>query len=197
MRARSLAAWSLRSAGSCCSRSWMLTVRSTPLIGRRGRDFAAARESRPRPGVDLAVRLLRRVAAGGVDEHRLVGEPPVAVARAADAAHAAAAHLLGEREREAGVEQRGRLARARRADEDVPGQLVEEGAAVEHRPLACRRRRLQHADGLREALVQRRQLAVRRARPLGHAVDEGGVAALAASRGRTRAAAPTAGTGRR
>ncbi len=80
-------------------------------------------EAVPGAGVDRRVRFLRGVAAGGVDQHRLVGEPPVAVARAADAAHAGAAHLLGQREVQAGVDQRRGLARAGRADEDVPGQL--------------------------------------------------------------------------
>ena len=108
-----------------------------------GQQHAVDRPARPRlaqqreeavpraPASAVAVGLLRRVAAGGVDQHRLVGEPPVAVARAADAAHAAGAHLLGQREGEPGVEQRRRLARAGRADEDVPGQLVQVGAAPE------------------------------------------------------------------
>ena len=36
----------------------------------------------PAAAIGLGVRILRRVAAGGVDQHRFVGEPPVAIARA-------------------------------------------------------------------------------------------------------------------
>jgi hypothetical protein len=59
-----------------------------------------ARKPSHAAGIGRAVGLLHRVAAGGVDQHRLVGEPPVAVAGAADTAHARVAELLGERERE-------------------------------------------------------------------------------------------------
>jgi hypothetical protein len=60
------------------------------------------------------------VAARRVEEDGLVGEPPVAVARAADAADAAAAGIeVGEDE--AGVAERRGLAGAGRADHRVPG----------------------------------------------------------------------------
>ena len=42
-------------------------------------------EAEPFGGVDLGLALLLDVAAGGVDQHRVLGEEPVAVARAADA----------------------------------------------------------------------------------------------------------------
>ena len=118
----------------CCSRSWMLTVTSTPLSGRRGRDLLEqVEEAVPGRGVDVAVALLRRVAAGGVDQHRVVGEPPVAVARAADAAHRAWPSLSASGKCSPELTQRRGLARAGRADEHVPGQLVQVLATAEPR----------------------------------------------------------------
>ena len=70
-------------------------------------------EAEPGGGVGLAVALLRGVAAGGVEQHGLVGEPPVAVARAADALQRALAARVAERKAQAGVEQRRGLAGAR------------------------------------------------------------------------------------
>ncbi len=132
MRARRAAAWRSRSSGDCCSRSSTDTVRMMPLIGRRGLMLAEQlEEAGPRRGVHLAVRLLGGVAPGRVEQHRLVGEPPVAVARAADAADGAGAEALRQRKLQAGIDQRGGLARTRRADEDVPGQLVQILAAAE------------------------------------------------------------------
>src|SRR5207237_10855321 len=66
--------------------------------------------------------LLCRVAPGRVEEHRLVGEPPVAVAGAADTADRLATEPIREREAQARIDQRGRLAGPGRADEDVPRQ---------------------------------------------------------------------------
>ena len=86
--------------------------------------LSSSRKPSQARGIGLAVAVLRRVAAGGVEQHRLVGEPPVAVARAADALHRRLARFA-ERKAQPGVDQRGGLARARRADEHVPGQLVE------------------------------------------------------------------------
>ena len=82
-------------------------------------------EALPGLAVGGGVGILGGVAAGGVDQHGFVGKPPVAVAGAADALDLVGAELLGEGEAQAGVDQRGGLARARGADEDVPGQLVE------------------------------------------------------------------------
>src|SRR5258708_35841161 len=43
-----------------------------------------AEEALPSRLIGKGVAVLRRVAAGGVEQHRLVGEPPVAIARTAD-----------------------------------------------------------------------------------------------------------------
>ena len=120
-------------AATCFSRSRSierqqvaaLIATSTPLIGRACGTCAAAAGTRSSPRRRARVRILRRVAAGGVEQDRLVREPPVAVARAADAAQRFLAELLRQREVEAGVDDRRGLARARRPDDDVPRQLVE------------------------------------------------------------------------
>src|SRR5262249_57113751 len=82
-------------------------------------------ELAPAFAVGGLIGVLRDVAAGGVEEHRFFGEPPVAVARAADATDATPARALLEREPQPGVDERGRLARSRRAADPVPRQLVQ------------------------------------------------------------------------
>ena len=84
-----------------------------------------AQEGEPAGFVHRAVGILCGVAAGGIDQHRGLGEPPVAHARAADAGDSALAHLGGERKRQPGVQQRGGLAGAGRADDRVPRLLIQ------------------------------------------------------------------------
>ena len=79
----------------------------------------------PALAVGLGVAVMRGVASGGVDQHRLLGEPPVAVAGAAAARHRAAG--LGQRKLDARIQKRRCLARAGRADDDIPWQFVEIG----------------------------------------------------------------------
>ena len=75
---------------------------------------------------------------GSVDEHRILREPPLAVARAAHTLHRTLAVLgafsiITEQKLQAGVHQRRGLARTGRADEHVPGQFVQIlPAAAEH-----------------------------------------------------------------
>ena len=90
-----------------------------------------------------ALRILRRVASGGVDQHGLVGEPPVAGACSANAGHRLGVTRTGKRKIQARIDQRRRLACAGRADDDVPGDLIEE-VALAARPLE-RRHGLVHA----------------------------------------------------
>ena len=82
-------------------------------------------EAEPGLAVAVRVRVLGRVAACGIEQHGLVAEPPVAVARAAHARDLVPSQLPGQRKAQAGVDQRGRLAGSRRTDEHIPGQLVE------------------------------------------------------------------------
>ena len=131
----------------------LLTVRHQ--VGKADRqDDAIDRLPRPMPleqrqegepalAVGLRMGILRRVAPGRVDQHRLVGEPPVAIARAADTCHRLRLARPGKRKVQAGIDQCGGLAGARRADDDVPGDLVEEVALAARLPE--RRDRLVHA----------------------------------------------------
>ena len=98
----------------------------TPLIGWRLRNLRSSCRNAAQPAASArAFGILRGVAARRVEQDRLVREPPVAVARAADAAQRLLAELLRQRKVQAGVHQHRGLARARRADDDVPRQLVE------------------------------------------------------------------------
>src|SRR6185312_6254910 len=108
-------------------------------------------EGAPAGGVGLRIRVLGRVAACRIQEDRLVGEPPIAVSCTADAAHGLLAELLREREMQAGVDEHGGLARARRSDDDVPGQVVETRRAL----LA---RLLERLDRLLEPLLELRRI---------------------------------------
>src|SRR6202040_3954804 len=62
-----------------------------------------AEETLPSRLVGRGVAVLCRVAAGGIEQHRLVGEPPVAVARAADALDRILAVFRRERKVESGI----------------------------------------------------------------------------------------------
>ncbi len=88
-----------------------------------------AQKAGPGGAVHLGIAVLGGIAPGGVQQHRLVGEPPVAVAGAADAVDGVLAELLGQREAQPGVDQRGGLAAPGRADDQVPGELVDPLAA--------------------------------------------------------------------
>ena len=88
-------------------------------------------EGVPARAIDRGVRVLRGIAAGCVDQHGVLGEPPVAQACAADAGDGALPHLLLQREAQAGVQQRRRLAGAGRADDRVPGLFVQIVAATQ------------------------------------------------------------------
>ena len=79
----------------------------------------------PFAGVLHLLALLRGIAPCRVQQHRLVGEPPVAVARAADAPQRGLTETIRQRELQPGVYQRRGFTRTRRADNDVPRQLIE------------------------------------------------------------------------
>ena len=144
--------------------------------------FAQQRQKfEPGRAVGCFVGLLQRVAAGGVDQHRLFGEPPVAVARTADALDRRLAHLAGQREGQSGVHQRRGLAGAGRADEHIPRQFVEELLAAQEGLLA----RLpgagfQHLQCFAETLLEHLRFAVGRLLAARQARHQLGVIALAA-----------------
>src|SRR5262245_38297812 len=64
----------------------------------------------PAGRVGGAIRILRGVAPRRIEQDRLIREPPVAVARAADAAQRFLTELLREREIQARIDDRGGLA---------------------------------------------------------------------------------------
>jgi hypothetical protein len=175
----------LLAVGRCLLQQVLDVHRQQHAVDRSARPalLQQAEKLLPGGGVCLLVGLLQRVAAGGVDQHRLVGEPPVAVAGAADALDRRLAHLAGQREGQPGIHQRGGLARPRGADEHVPGQLVEVLAALEERPLARRAGTLlEHLQRLGEALAEHLGLAIRRIRARGQLADHRGIGALSTHR---------------
>ena len=72
-----------------------LIATMTPLIGCSGRFSATGRETQPGLAIGRHIGVLRGVASGCVDQHRVFGEPPVAVAGAAGACHGALASGAG------------------------------------------------------------------------------------------------------
>ncbi len=142
----------------------------------RARALEQFEETQPGCGIHHLVAVLRGVAAGRVDQHGLVGEPPVAVAGAAHAANRRAASLatrgIGQREAQPAIDERRRLAGAGRPDEHVPGKLVEVAAEPPGQAGA-----LQLAQRVSQALTQQGQLLgrgrlVRIGRGDGHTLDQ-------------------------
>ncbi len=82
-------------------------------------------EGEPAFLVALGVGILRRIAPRRIDQNGLFREPPIAVARAADACDRGRRRAPRQRKFQTGIDQRRRLARARRTDDDVPGQIIE------------------------------------------------------------------------
>ena len=106
-------------------------------------------EGEPAGFIDGGIGVLGGVAAGGVDQDGVFGEPPVAHAGAADAGDRALAHLGGERELQAGVEECRGFASAGGADDDVPWLFVEVafGAAGAAEEVECRGEFFAHGGG--------------------------------------------------
>ena len=75
--------------------------------------------------IGLDVGILRRIAARGVDQHRILGEPPVTVARPADTGDGGRCRAARQRKFQPGIHQRGGLAGAWRSDQQIPGQVIE------------------------------------------------------------------------
>ena len=171
-----------------------------PAVGRallqqvldvEGQDHAVQRAQRPGTAQHLQkvgparsvhsrVRLLQRIAACGVDEYRFFAEPPVAVARAAHTLDRGLPHLAGQRKGQPRIEQGGGLARAGRADKQVPGKLVQVLPRFEPAALAgLARAVVQHLQGFGKALVQQRRLTVGRTRTVAQFTHHPGVGMLA------------------
>lgn len=91
----------------------------------------------PLPGVLNLLTLLSGIAPRGIQQNRLVGKPPVTVARAANAAQRGFTEAIRQRELQPGVGQRGGFTGTRRANNDVPRQLIEVLRAEALRPLCA------------------------------------------------------------
>jgi hypothetical protein len=129
----------VRLAGGCTLDDQILCVdREDHAVQRPARPMLVQEREAlaPPDAVGRRVGVLCRISSSSIEEDRFVGEPPVAVARAADAAQRAFADTLLERKLQAGIEQRRGLARAWRADDHVPRQVVE---AVSAAPLLLQR----------------------------------------------------------
>ena len=72
----------------------------------RARFFQERQELIPGAGVNVAVGLLRRVAACGVYQHRILREPPFAIARAAHTLHRSLAATVLQQKLQPGMHQR-------------------------------------------------------------------------------------------
>src|SRR5581483_3245399 len=81
----------------------------------------------PAPRITRLVRVLGRITTRRVEQNRLVGEPPVAVAGAPDTTQRFLTKLLRQWEVESRIDDGRGLPGSRRPDDDVPGQLVESG----------------------------------------------------------------------
>src|SRR5665213_189006 len=97
-------------------------------------------KGKPALFVGLGVGVLRGIAAGGVDQHRLLGEPPVAIARSADPRNRRRRRAPRQRKLQSGIDQRRGLAGPGRTDNDVPGQIVEISRLAAARRLQGRQR---------------------------------------------------------
>ncbi|MNS94646.1 hypothetical protein D3C72_1288710 [compost metagenome] len=97
----------------------------------------------------VAVFFVHRIAARRVQQNAFGGEEPVAVARAAHAAHGGAV-LVGKGKLQTRIDDRAALARRRVADDDVPGQFIQRFVARGLTNLG----RLDRAHRLRQALAQ-------------------------------------------
>ena len=122
----------------------------------------------PGLGIDRAVRLLRGVASGGIDQHRFAGKPPVAIARAANTLYRAAGLALGQQKLQTGVLQGGGFSGAGCTDKNIPRQLVQ--GAGSSGPAFSPSGALELVDGFAKALVQHLALAVNRIRTAGNAL---------------------------
>jgi phage portal protein BeeE len=111
--------------------------RNDHAIERRTRAVLAqqAEKAAPLDRIGDGIAFLRGVAAGGVDQHGLVGKPPVAMQRAAlrleHHALRRIAHLARQGKLHPGVEQRRGFSRAGTAEDHVPGQFVQIALALE------------------------------------------------------------------
>ena len=105
---------------------------SRPFSGCRGLvSFSRSRNASQPARSTATFEVLCRIAAGRVDQHGVLGEPPIAQASASHACDGPLAHLLRQRKAQAGVQQRRCLAGAGRADDGVPRLFIQVAATAQ------------------------------------------------------------------
>src|SRR5262249_18871167 len=82
-------------------------------------------ETQPGRRIGLLLALLSGVTAGGIEQHRFVRKPPIAVAGSADALYGVSLLAVAERKMQPGVDQGGGFSGTRPADKRIPWQLIE------------------------------------------------------------------------
>ena len=98
--------------------------------------FQQIKKGQPTLAIRFLIRILRCVAACGVNEDSVLCEPPIAIAGSA-AAGDRAIGVGGNRKFQATIHQRRGLAGTRRANDEIPRQLVKEIAPRSLRSLEC------------------------------------------------------------
>lgn len=106
----------------------MLTHTMTPLAGLAGRARKRRFSSKCQRLFDSVSRRPSRVCAGSIDKDGLIGEQGFAAGGSPELVQMPVS-LLVERELQAGIEQKGRLAAVFRAYDQEPGQIVARSAA--------------------------------------------------------------------
>src|SRR2546430_1530972 len=96
-------------------------------VDRRARPVLAQKTQKAFPLglVQSLIALLCRIAPRGVEKDGFVGEPPIAVARAANASNGRLPELIRKRKFETRIHERSRLSRAGCSDEYIPGHLID------------------------------------------------------------------------
>ena len=82
-------------------------------------------ETQPCPTVGFGITVLCGIAAGCVEQYRVIGKPPVTISGAADTADLFVHLVFIEGEFQPGGFQQGCFATARGANNDVPGQFIQ------------------------------------------------------------------------
>src|SRR5690625_8008955 len=95
--------------------------------------FQKIKKTFPSRAVHNSMAILSGIAAGGIHQNRIVGKPPIAVARAANTLQGRFAKLVRQRKFQSGIDQRGGFTRSGWANDDVPGRSEERRVGTERK----------------------------------------------------------------